>query len=522
MRRLSRLPRLLFFSAALLAAFLVGIGVEAIGIFPSTVVRSAYKTLALNLGLHEDRQARRTLGLRPTARDPRNDPRARGCAGVAADLVEKMRWDLGLRQLRCASARFTPANAVAARIDFLAGDALIEPVLVKGEVGAFLDHCPRWGCLAVEYSRSGAVSRVWPYLPDEFARANIAPETDFPYEHAVGWSFSRGLETFFLSPHPHGDLLVVFELGDSHPVAGGVARVAPDGRPRWYRKDYSHHWPHVVNEDLVLVPGMRLHQARIAFKLYDRQSRSEVQLGSEVKLECDRGLISEDLVNILDGRGELLDEIAILDAIIASPYAGVLVGADDCDPTHTNFAHMLGADAGGAGGIAPGDLVVSLRNLNAFGILDKDDHRLKRLVRGSFHMQHGVRHLDKARFAMFDNYGTDGVFGPSRLLVVDLATGEEITVFPTATTPKHLLPFFQRTRGQFDISADGRRALVVDELDQRAFEIRLADGQVLTMFRQIHNLSNWPGLSATEASQLKEHAWLFKFLGIHYAKGWTP
>ena len=435
-----------------------------------------------------------------------------------------------MQQLSCASTRFTPANAVAARIDFLAGDALIEPVLVKGEVGAFLDHCPGWGCLAVEYSRSGAVSRVWPYLPDEFARANIAPETDFPYEHAVDWSFSHGLRTFFLSPHPHGDLLVVFLFYDSYPYAGGVARVAPDGRPRWYRKDYSHHWPHVVNEDLVLVPGLRLDRVRIAFEVHDRQSRSEVQLGSprgprgsEVKLECDRGgLINEDLVNILDGRGELLEEIAILDAIIASPYAGILVGADDCDPTHLNFVRMLGANAGGVGGIAPGDLVVSLRNLNAFGILDKDDRRLKRLVRGSFHRQHGVRHLDKARFAVFDNYGTDGVLGPSRLLVVDLATGEETTVFPTATTPKHLLPFFRRRGGQFDISADGHRALVVGGLGHRAFEIRLADGQVLTMFRQIHNLVDWPRLSRTEASQLKEHTWFFNFQGIHYAEEWAP
>ena len=514
MRRLSRLPRLLFFCAALLAVFLAGIGVEAKRIFPSTVVRSAYKTLAVNLGLHTE----------PETHEPRLAGGAdvqvaglpHGCAGVAADLVETMRLDLGIRQLRCVSARFTPANAVAARIDFLAGDALIDPVLVKGEAGAFLDHCPLVGCLAVQYGRSGAVSRVWPYLPDAIAHANIVPESDFPYEQAVNWSFSRGVETFYLSPYPRGDLLVVFEFADSHPPGGGVARVASDGRPRWYRKDYSHHWPHVVDEDLALVPGKRLRHARIAFEIHAGNPRSAVEL------KCDRELIHEDLVNVLDGRGELLEEIAILDAIIASPYAGGLIEANDCDPTHLNFAHVLGADAGGAAGIAPGDLVVSLRNLNAFGILDKNDRRLKRLVRGGFVQQHGVRHLNKARFAMLDNYGTDGVHGPSRLLVVDLATGEETTVFPTATTPQQLRPFFVHQRGQFDISADGRRALVVDVRDHRAFEIRLADGQVLTMFRQIHNLSNRPGLSSTEALQLKKHAWLFKFQGIHYAEEWAP
>ena len=62
-----------------------------------------------------------------------------------------------------------------------------------------------------------------------------------------------------------------------------------------------------------------------------------------------------------------------------SKFASVLLSTTAaCDPLHLNFIHQLGDDAGGAPGIAPGDLVVSLRSLSAFAILDGETGRLKR------------------------------------------------------------------------------------------------------------------------------------------------
>ena len=499
------LARVLFAAAALCATFLAGMYVEASKVFPAGLVRSAYKTLATHLEYSGVSWA--------------------GLTAVALDRgsVECVPWPVSVREklttahdpppmLRCPAARLSRADAAAARIEFVAGNAFADPVLVKGEVGTFLDHCPApWGCLAVEYSRSGSVSRAWPFRPEEIAAANISPVSDHPYEHPLGWSFPRTVETYQISPYPDGDLLVVFHSAYSHPGGTGVARVAPDGRPRWYRKDYSHHWPHVVSEDLALVPSMRLERRRLS---------REIVVGNRRRgtwtLECPDSAIFEDTVNVVGRDGVLLEEIPILDAIAASRHAGsLLIGVDNCDPTHLNFAHVLGEDAGGAAGVAPGDLVVSLRQLSAFGILDNGDRRLKRLVRGSFRAQHGVRHLDRARFIMFDNLGTDEVNGPSRLLTVDLATGEETTVFPNDATPEHLRDWFQAHHGQFDVSADRRRVLLTDTLAGRAFEIRLADGAVLNIFHQTHDLSSLTGLP----DELTKNAWVFRFHGIHYAKG---
>ena len=197
-----------------------------------------------------------------------------------------------------------------------------------------------------------------------------------------------------------------------------------------------------------------------------------------------------DFVHVIDGNGQLLNAISVLDAILESPFVPSLRFAHIRDPTHLNFVHQLREDAGGAAGIAPGDLVVSLRDLDAFGILDGTSHQLKRLVRGSFFRQHSVMHLEGSKFLMFDNWGGDGVHGPSRLLMVDLADGEETTIFPNDTTPKHLRDMFSEAIRLISISPDRRRVIVTYHAEGTAVEVRLADGAVLAVFTNLHDMSH--------------------------------
>ena len=491
-----RLALFLIAVAAALGTFFAGMHIHQARVFPYQLLATAHKTLIVNAGLWD------AGGL---------DFRAAQCAPSPSDSqpakadtqVGRLSKDLGLRRLLCPARK----DAAATRVEFVAGGGLTDPILVKGAFGTFLDHCPGpAGCLAVEYARSGVIARVWPFRPEKIAQANIVSESDYPYEYPVGWSMARNVSTFNISLFPGGDLLVMFRCADNHPTACGVARISPgDGEPRWYRKDYSHHYPHVVDEDLALVPGRR-RGGEAVFPIGPQRRKTHLELKCAYR----------DQVNVINGSGDLLEEIPLFEAIAASRHAGILVGATECGPLHLNHVHMLGEDAGGAAGIAPGDLVVSLRNLSAFGVLDKDDRRLKRLVRGSFHRQHGVRHLEKARFMMFDNLGTDGVWGPSRLLMVDLATGAETTLFPNDATPAHLRDWFAEVRGQFDVSSDRSRVLLVDPKGARAFEIRLSDGLVLNVFRQLHDLRDFAGFP----ERLTRSAWLFEFHGIHYANRW--
>ena len=168
---------------------------------------------------------------------------------------------------------------------------------------------------------------------------------------------------------------------------------------------------------------------------------------------------------------------------------------DHCDPLHLNSVHVLGKDAEGAGedDLAPGDLMVSLRNLDAFAVLDRRTHRVKRLVRGSFAWQHAVLHLEGSRFLMLDNHGEvwGDEKGSSRLLMVDVANGEETTIFPNAATPGDLRSFFYTwVRGDISLSPDRRRVIVTISHSGRAFEVRLSDGALLTLFHDVHDVSH--------------------------------
>ena len=504
------LLRLLAMAAACSAAYVAGMYMEQTQGFPYRWAHAAQKTMLVHLR-QWNAQGEESQGA------PRRGTSVAGCAASASELQDMIDAAFFGRRLTgspCPATDVSGEEAAARRVEFLAGPGLAEPVVFKGEVGTFLDYCPGpWGCLAVEYSRSGSVSHVWPFRPVEIGQANIVPESAYPYEVAVGWSFSKHVKRAYVSQYPGGDLLVMLWFAKSYPDAGGVARVAPDGQPRWYRKDYSHHWPFVVDEELALVPSMNLSRPRLSYAVGAGHRQRTM------KLECHQPAahVKEDKVVLVDGKGSVLREYPVLDAIVRSRYVGHLVGADGCDPTHMNFVHVIGkdsTDSAGAVGLAKGDMVVSLRNLSAFGILDKDDGRLKRLVRGSFHYQHGVRHLERARFLMFDNHGTDGAHGPSRLLMVDVESGRETTVFPTDATPNDLRLGLAHIMGQFDVSADRRRALVTDVRNARSLEIRLADGEVLNVFHSIHDVSGWSPVPPPAA----RNAWRFVTTGIHYAR----
>ena len=403
-----------------------------------------------------------------------------------------------------ATARFVnvaPESVAERRIEFLVAEALADPVLFSGGPGRFAEYCPgSAGCLAVEYAGRGEVVHAYPYRPDEIERAAIV---SLPYEHLPGFSFEKDARISRMSRYSNGDLLVTFLFKDNFPWGGGVARIGRDGRPVWYRRDYSHHKPTVTNQGIALVPGQRIGRGRPPVHrppgLPGRMS---------FWLDCKNPYL--DFVSRIDGAGRVLEEIPVFDALIASPYAPILHHTDPCDPTHVNAVHEVGKRTGGMQGIDPGDLVVSLRNLHAFGILDRERRRLKRLVRGGFFMQHDVQHYEGAKFLMFDNWG--GTNASSRLLMVDVADGTETTIFPHARTPRHLRGLISRKNGNLSISPDRRRAIVTFTEDRKAVEVRIADGTVLTVFHAVHDVSHLDRFP----EERRTRAVAYKLRGVSY------
>ena len=116
---------------------------------------------------------------------------------------------------------------------------------------------------------------------------------------------------------------------------------------------------------------------------------------------------------------------------------------------------------------------------------------------------------------MFDNHGGDSGHGPSRLLMIDLADGQETTVFPNDRTPQSLRNLFTSYEGKIDLSPDRRRAIVAFTRTGVAVEVRLADGEVLNVFKSLHDVSN---LEQFPEKKRQQRAAVFAMGGLSYIR----
>jgi len=75
-----------------------------------------------------------------------------------------------------------------------------------------------------------------------------------------------------------------------------------------------------------------------------------------------------------------------------------------------------------------------------------------------------------------------------------------------------LQSLFSLYSGAIDISADRERAIVTFAEEAKAFEIRLQDGEVLTVFNNLHDVSSVGSL----AEEGRDRAAAFFLFGIDY------
>ena len=443
MRRVvRRAPMAAFVVAGLISALFAGIVIEQRDAFPSNLLARAQKTW--------DTMRRTARTQAPTRFDSNQ------------------------------SISNVPRNAAGgpSRIQFVDGNTLDDPILFVGGYMAFNEYCPApaVGCLAVEYAGGGQVVETWPYYPDSIFPAHGEGEGYLEFkqhEIPIGWSAVHNTGVMDAVKYDNGDLLVVYHFDNTFPYAGGMARVDRRGSLIWHRRDYAHHSLSMVDSSHVWVPGQRLEQK-------------------------DNCVALLDVARLIDGTGAVVREVEVTAAVATSPWErNMRIFHDNwCDPTHMNSVHEVGLVGGeGDGLFKTGDLIVSLRNLNAFGILDRDSHHLNHVVRGSFRAQHDVVHVSGSKFIMFDNLGTG--LRLSRALIVDPVQGTEVSVFPAAgasgflprpSIAKEMARLYTETGGHISVSPDRKRAIATFDGAGRAVEFRIADGEVVTIFDGFHDI----------------------------------
>lgn len=186
--------------------------------------------------------------------------------------------------------------------------------------------------------------------------------------------------------------------------------------------------------------------------------------------------VLQDFIEIRGRDGALVRSVSLLEALLAAGHGPLFDQSRDKDGdiTHTNslvrldgsFAHLLPEATAGR-------YLVSMRNLDAVGIVDLDLGKFVWLHRGEFKAQHDARFVAPGWLSVFDNRGLNG---RSRVLAFDPATMK--VVWHYDDTPKH--PLWSSTlgvaqrldNGNWLISeSDGGRAVEVTEAGETVWEM---------------------------------------------------
>jgi hypothetical protein len=277
--------------------------------------------------------------------------------------------------------------------------------------------------------------------------------------------------------YPNGDLLVLLEGpadfsvgGSGNPTNGyGLARLDKDSRVLWKYARNTHHDVDVGEDGTVYA--------------ITNEVVTKVPPGLEyIPTPC-----MVDYVDIISPEGKELKRIPLLEALNDSPYAPLLCmlerpspkggvmppGAmatalfDDPrrrDVLHTNAVKVLSRALAPAFPLfKPGQLLVSLRHLDALAVLDPESGKVVWAARGPWRAQHDPSFLDNGRLLLFDNVGSPR---GSRVLEYEPRT----QAFPWAYPGASGKPFFSQIRGMCQRLANGN-TLIVSSVNGEAFEV---------------------------------------------------
>jgi hypothetical protein len=258
--------------------------------------------------------------------------------------------------------------------------------------------------------------------------------------------------------YPDGSILFNFQ-DNSFPFGSGLVKLDKDSNVIWKLAENTHHDVSVDEDGIIWVAAQRYRPDGIP------------GMGN---LEP---WYYEDVVLKVSPDGQVLDEISVLGALRDWPGLTTVTYEEDVslkiashDPTHLNNVEPLPrAMANAFPQFAPGDLLVSLRNVNTIAVIDPHTKRLKWSMTGAFAQQHDPDFLPNGHILMFDNLGGlngDPACGRSRALEIDPATQAVVWRYDGCAGP----PFDSERRGTVELEDNGN-VLIAEALNGRALEV---------------------------------------------------
>jgi hypothetical protein len=259
--------------------------------------------------------------------------------------------------------------------------------------------------------------------------------------------------------YPNGDLLAIYEaLGDT-PWGYGLVKMDKNSRLIWKYLGGAHH-------DLDVGPDGNI------YVLTHEVTNTIIDKWRHLKPPR-----IDDFVVVLSPDGEMLKKVSVLDALVASPYARMVNAVawySKEDFLHANAIDVVDEQAAMRVSGAPGNQVlISLRELGAIGLLDMDRAVFSWALRGPWVGQHDPDLLPNGNMLLFDNYGHYGPGGISRVIEFDPRTLELVWSY----TGDEARPFESKLRSGQERLANGN-TLITESDGGRLFEVT-RDGQIV-------------------------------------------
>ncbi len=200
--------------------------------------------------------------------------------------------------------------------------------------------------------------------------------------------------------------------------------------------------------------------------------------------------VVEDFALKVSPNGEIMQEVSLLDALYKAGYQYLFwkIGKrKHSDIAHLNKIEALNSSMADQYPLfEPGDILVSMRFINAVFVLDPATSEVKWLTTGPFLEQHDPKFIGNGWIAIFDN-NTDGsqqgqYLGGSRIIAVKPGADKVRVLYPTELSQ----PFYTSAGGKFQMLENGN-LLITEARAGRVFE---TNSSGLTVWEWIHEPYN--------------------------------
>lgn len=267
------------------------------------------------------------------------------------------------------------------------------------------------------------------------------------------------------------DGVILAISGMATPYGIGLVRLGFDGSVRWARELGAHHSVMKRDDGAYVVTTMHLNMT-----------------GNPDAPNFTPPFM-EDEISIVAADGTELDRFSLMSALAHSEFRGFLSANFDLpttigtrDPFHTNKATPLPQELAAAFPMfEAGDLLVSIRHLNAVFVIDPETRKIRRAYAGPFVRQHAPIWGHDGRIYVFSNQSASLEFSASEILALDPSTGDVVWRWRGDGQE----PFFSEYRGDLAWVSPGIM-LVAETNRGRVFKLDVTTGKVIWDYRNIY------------------------------------